>query len=170
MMRFRIRPIAQGDALQIANWRYPFPYSLYDLSTNDIPALLNPEFRYHVVLDEGESLVGYCCFGEDARVAGCDYGPGEPDVLDVGLGLRPDLTGKGLGRSFITAVLEYAEENFSSSRFRVTVADFNRRSVRAFENVGFRVIRPFVRRTNGLLFLQLERPVAAQGESFSEGE
>ena len=157
-MRFRIQPIAQGDALQLANWRYPFPYSLYDLSPEKIQVLLNPKLRYHVVFDEHESLVGYCCFGEDARVPGCDYGPGEPDVLDVGLGLRPDLTGKGLGRSFIAAVLDFAEEAFSPSRFRVTVADFNRRSVRAFENVGFRATRRSVRRNDGMPFLQLERP------------
>jgi RimJ/RimL family protein N-acetyltransferase len=169
-MHFQIQPIVQADALQIANWSYPFPYSLYDLSPDSIPALLNPEYRYHAAFDESGALVGYCCFGEDARVPGCNYSADEPGTLDIGLSLRPDLTGKGLGRSFIWAVVDFAGNNFSPLSFRVTVADFNRRSIRAFENAGFRVTRRLVQRNSGIAFLQLERPLKAQSEGDSKGE
>jgi hypothetical protein len=41
--------------------------------------------------------IGFCCFGPDAQLRGGDYH--EP-ALDVGLGLRPDLVGKGLEVAF----------------------------------------------------------------------
>ena len=54
----------------------------------------DPTNRYHGVTGEDHSqLIGFCCFGPDARVTGFAY---DEDSLDIGAGLRPDLTGRGL--------------------------------------------------------------------------
>ncbi|MEZ4584513.1 MAG: hypothetical protein R3A10_23265 [Caldilineaceae bacterium] len=39
-------------------------------------------------------LIGFCCFGADARALRLDYADG---ALDVGIGMRPDLTVRGVG-------------------------------------------------------------------------
>jgi ribosomal-protein-alanine N-acetyltransferase len=78
-------------------------------------------------------------------------------VLDIGVGLRPDMTGRGHGREFIDAILGFAIEAFSPVIVRVTIAAFNRRSRRAFEAIGFEVSHHFERSTDGMKYVQLER-------------
>lgn len=136
MSGFAFRELTRADAHDIAGWEYDEPYSVYN--SDDAERLLSSEYEYYAaVADEGE-LVGYCCFGEDARVAGLEE---EPGTLDVGGGLRPDLTDLGLGGPFLREVCRFGGELHHPARFRVTVAAFNRRaqlvaSALGFERVG----------------------------------
>ena len=86
--------------------------------------------------DEEDALIGFCCFGFEGQVPGGDY---SQDALDVGIGMRPELTGQGLGYDFVAAVLAYAEKTYrpaAATRHRLPC--FNRRSQRVFEKHGFR--------------------------------
>jgi [ribosomal protein S18]-alanine N-acetyltransferase len=105
---------------------------------------VQPRLHYHSVYDERGDLVGYLCFGEDARVAaGRRTGVYEREAaLDVGLGMRPDLTGRGL-EEFLHAGLRLARETYSPQAFRLTVATFNRRAIRVYEKAGFRAVETF---------------------------
>jgi ribosomal-protein-alanine N-acetyltransferase len=66
----------------------------------------------------------------------------------IGLGLRPDCTGKGLGQAFVEAGLEYAKQKFDPATFRLSVATFNRRAIRVYEKVGFKPDGVFMNETN----------------------
>jgi RimJ/RimL family protein N-acetyltransferase len=157
MADYQILPLTREQAEKILTWKYQPPYGVYDLDGEDLNELLNPDFRYHQVLNAEGELVGYCCYGFDAQVPGGDYSCGEPQVLDVGVGLRPDLTGQGQGRSFVSAVLNYAWSVYRPEIFRVTVADFNQRSINTFRNLGFEITHHFNRELGQLPFTQLER-------------
>ena len=74
-------------------WRYDPPYDFYD---GDGRPVKNPELFYAVRDDEG-ALTGFYFFQ-----------PCDDDALFYGLGLRPDLTGRGLGEQFMLAGLEFA--------------------------------------------------------------
>ena len=78
----------------------------------------------------------------------------------VGLGLRPDLTGHGLGTSFVEQGLEFGKARFAPKRFRLDVAEFNDRAVKVYERAGFVRTRSFPQQTNGgsYPFLEMERP------------
>ena len=144
-MRFTLKPITPRDAQAISRWRYEGPYSIYNGDPTSVESLLQPHLRYHSVYDERGDLVGYFCFGEDARVSAGRrlgvYGCGV--ALDVGLGMRPDLTGRGLGEEFVHAGLRFAREAYSPQAFRLTVATFNRRAIRVYERIGFETVETF---------------------------
>lgn len=147
-------------AHEIANWRYDPPYALYNLAADSagadeaIRALADPSNGYFAVTDEREELVAFRCFGVEARVAGGDY---SEDALDTGGGLRPDLTGRGLGLSVLQAGLSFGTERFHPIAFRVTVAAFNQRALRVCERAGFHVVQGFRRPSDGLQFAVLVR-------------
>lgn len=156
-MKISIHPISQQDADEIVTWRYEPPYAIYSLSREDLPVLLDPENRYFVVKDESSRRIGYCCFGDEARVPGGEYDDMEPFVVDVGVGMHPGLVGKGLGAAFVAAILHYATGEFNPGRFRVSIAAFNKRSQRTFIKLGFVVTTSFDREFDGMHFVQLER-------------
>ena len=148
-MRFTLRPITPAEAEAVSRWRYGELYSMYDGDPASVASLLEPRFRYHSVHDERGELAGYFCFGEDARVpTGRRLGVYEKQpALDVGLGMRPDLTGRGLGAEFVFAGLRFAKEAYSPPAFRLTVAASNQRAVRVYERVGFEMVEAFGART-----------------------
>jgi ribosomal-protein-alanine N-acetyltransferase len=146
--------MSQADAEAIALWHYSEPFSFYDWSADpdDLSELLDPALRgdaYFAVDDEAGDLIGF--FGFKRR-------PG--DTLDVGLGLRPDRTGQGLGGAFLRAGLEYANDRFAPEQFTLSVATFNRRAITVYERAGFVPVRVFMHRTNGAEweFVAMRRP------------
>ena len=136
--RIRFRSMTRADADAVAAWRHPHPYDFYDLGPEAIGELLDPVCGYLAVTDEDGSLVGYCCFGEAGRVPGAArVGLYHDDALDLGLGLRPDLTGRGFGLGFVQAILEEGRRRFAPRSFRLVVAEFNRRAIAVYERAGF---------------------------------
>jgi RimJ/RimL family protein N-acetyltransferase len=137
------------------SWRYEQPYDFYNHDSTQLDALirnsfLNPAYYYFSVFDEKDSLIAFRCFGEDARVPGGDY---STDALDMGGGLRPDITGHGLGPQVIRAAMDFARAEFSPRAFRATVAEFNLRAQRACEKVGYLLVQRFVATHSGVPFV-----------------
>ena len=130
MSGFTFRELTRSDADEIARWKYAEPYSIYD--GGDADRLL--QYTYFTGLDEEGNVVGFCCFGEDARVPGLSK---EDGVLDVGAGLRPDLTGIGLGGPFLREACRFGGELYAPERFRVVIAAFNRRAQMVAHALGF---------------------------------
>jgi ribosomal-protein-alanine N-acetyltransferase len=135
-VEFEFRPIDESSARAVLAWRYAPPYDVYNAAPGGVAlaALLDPDNHYLVAL-RARAVVGFCCFGPDARVAGGDY---SAEALDVGAGLRPDLTGRGSGAAFLGAVVALAARHAGARRLRATVAAFNVRALQACARVGFR--------------------------------
>jgi [ribosomal protein S18]-alanine N-acetyltransferase len=136
----RIAAVTPASAREFASWRYPPPYSVYDAELGDWERYVDPAWNYRAVEDENGQLVGNCCFGEDARVPGGRY---DDQAVDVGGGMRPELTGQGRGRAFLAALFGEAERLFPGRPLRVTVAGFNRRALRAVRAAGFVEVERF---------------------------
>ena len=139
-MDYSFKEMTEAAAREVLSWRYDSPYDIYNADPaherENIATLLDPANCYFVATDAAGQIAGYCCFGTDARVAGGDYR--DPDALDVGLGMRPDLTGQGRGFAFFGAVLAFGRERLGSQSFRLSVVAFNRRAIRVYERAGFR--------------------------------
>ncbi|MEZ4863911.1 MAG: GNAT family protein [Caldilineaceae bacterium] len=106
---------------------------------------------------EACELIAFRCFGKDAQVPGGDY---RAAALDMGGGLRSDLTGKGLGASIMEAAFECARHNFAPKAFRTTVAAFNKRALRVFEKIGYHPVQTFHSTHSGQTFIILMRDIA----------
>ena len=139
-MNLIILPITESQIHEMFSWRYTPPYDIYNLDPGPekqketIIYFLDPEICAHAILEESGELVAFCTFGRDATVPGGDY---SAEALDIGLGVRPDLTGKGLGSKFVQAVIKFAQDSFDPPTLRVTIAEFNRRAQRVWEGQGF---------------------------------
>lgn len=149
----RLAPLTREHAEDMATWRYEPPYDLYDMVGAEPDELLAPEAGFHAVLAGGD-LVGFRSFGPDGRVPGWDY---DDSALDTGGGLRPALTGQGLGRTAITAGLAFGRALFAPAAFRVTVAAFNARALRTVETLGFVRTATFEAARDGREFVVLVR-------------
>ncbi len=92
-----------------------------------------------VVVTIKESLSAIFVLGENAQVPGGRdahlYG-GE-DVMDIGLGMKPELTGKGLGKVFFQAGIVFAIKAFRPKTFRLSVATFNTRAITLYKKNRF---------------------------------
>ncbi|MBN1220191.1 MAG: GNAT family N-acetyltransferase [Anaerolineae bacterium] len=157
-MPFIFRPITEVDIRQITAWQYEPPYHPYNLAdppdAADIEYFLDPQNNFYIITNESNELLAFCSFGLDAQVPGGDY---RATALDIGLGIRPDLTGQGNGATFVEAVLDFAPRTFAPTMFRVTVAEFNKRALRVWEKAGFRQVQRFQKNNDNQTFIVLVR-------------
>lgn len=156
-MNLTVQPIGRDDALEILSWKYDEPYDFYNMDDDGIGELLNG--TYFTVFENGV-LIGYCCFGNSAIVpTGIKHGA-YPDngALDIGLGMRPDMTGHGRGYAFVRSILEFAQSEFNATPSRLTVAQFNKRAIALYHKLGFEPIMMFL--VGDVEFLTMERKTA----------
>jgi ribosomal-protein-alanine N-acetyltransferase len=149
-------PLNEQQARAILRWRYEPPYDMYNMPGENesvtIATLTSPDNRYYAITDESGELLAYCCFGSEGRVPGGNY---ESSALDVGMGMRPDLTDQGLGRRYLEAIRDFGVRHFGPTLFRVTIAAFNARALRLCEQAGFREIERFEREGDVISFVVL---------------
>jgi ribosomal-protein-alanine N-acetyltransferase len=126
---FTIGPASNATLRELETWRYEPPYDFYN---GDEEPVLNPERFFEALSAEG-SLVGFYYFEEKGA------------ALEIGLGLRPDLTGQGLGLEFFRAGVDFGRRRFRPEGIILAVAAFNERARIVYERAGFRVLGRHVR-------------------------
>lgn len=156
-MEFQILPMDNESANLIANWEYDGSYSLYNMggSIEAIEEMLDGS--YFKVLNESNELVGYFCFGKSAQVPTNKSGVYDRlNAIDIGLGLKPNLTGNGLGLSYFTEGLKFAQENFKEEIIRLAVATFNQRAIKVYKKAGFVEKNKFLNKIETNEFILME--------------
>ena len=125
-MRFTFRALADEDAEAILGWRYEPPYDRYDpVNDDDVPGAVASGAWFAADDASTGDLVGFVVFHE---------GDGE---VEVGLGLRPDLTGQGLGAGFVEAIVGVVRDRWDTGTVVLEVLPWNERAMRAYEAAGF---------------------------------
>lgn len=124
-------------------WRYPPPYDFYDADADpaDYAELVTFEEWPEVIEQAREAgeLVGFLTAEEE-----------ETGAWEIGLGMRPDLTGCGAGEDFVRACLaRLAELQPGAERVVLGVSAFNERAIRVYERVGFVRTGEYDQETNG---------------------
>ena len=134
-MKFeKIALLTQANADQIAReWHYNDMYSFYDMENDpeDLEEIITPKLRgdkYYQVVDDQDELVGYFCLERLSE-----------EKVEVGLGLRPDLTGRGLGLNFVKEIEAFIQNNFNYELIILSVASFNKRAIKVYQRAGFKI-------------------------------
>lgn len=136
MMSGGIVPMTEDLAREAAGWRYPGEYAVYNCAEDGPLDEMLDGSAYAVRNKEGE-MVGFYQFGPGAEILALEENAYPQGPTDMGLGLRPDLCGLGLGEAFVLAGMKFARENLHAGELRLTVADFNQRARKVYERCGF---------------------------------
>jgi [ribosomal protein S18]-alanine N-acetyltransferase len=149
----RVEEWTDEYAGEVVTWSYPPPYDFYDLASDprDAAAMRDPARADH----------HRAVLGESGRLDAFWYFDWHRDVVEVGIGLRPDLTGQGLGESFLRDQLAYAASSWQPATFRLFVTVWNERAIRLYERLGFREVGRETRKfelAGEHEFIRMERP------------
>lgn len=150
-MTYSFEVLTQEQAETIAyHWHYDGAYSFYNMTADeeDLAEFLDSESREDAVfaVSEKGEVVGFFSVSEAAD-----------RTYDVGLGMRPDLTGEGRGTDFLNAGLEFTCTRFNPKRITLSVATFNQRAISLYRKNGFKDMDTVMQATNGSTyeFLQM---------------
>ncbi|MFD1849882.1 GNAT family N-acetyltransferase [Oceanobacillus bengalensis] len=144
-MHLTVKKMTEKYAIEVLCWKYDKPYDFYNnvLTSGAMMELLTN--KYFVVLDGHSQLIGYFCTGKPAQVPDGNRSKAYLyDCIDIGIGMKPELTGKGNGHHFFSFVLRFVQEKYSKD-IRLTVATFNERAIKLYENFGFERQMEFMR-------------------------
>lgn len=138
-----IRPLTQLQAEDIAyHWHYTGEYSFYDMDADeeDLNEFLDPAGRgdHTYAVSQDDELIGFFTILQI-----------EGNTSDIGLGMRPDLTGRGAGQAFLKSVLHYVTVNFNPEQITLAVATFNTRAIKVYLKAGFTAADTYMQDTNG---------------------
>ncbi len=144
-----IRKLTQSDALEICHWHYDGIYSFYDMEADleDYEAFIDEKRRSnHYSVFSDNLLIGY--FNLEIN----------KDIIEMGLGMKPEMTGKGFGHRFVNLIIEFIISNFSVQKMTLSVACFNHRTIKVYKKCGFIEKETFKQKTNGGIydFLKME--------------
>ena len=122
------------DAKEICGWEYPNEYKIYNVggwetAVNNKWAIANKDLRniqFRSVY-ENEELLGYFRFKKDNN------------KIILGLGIHPNKCGIGIGKQFMTFILNTQE--LKNKLIELEVREFNKRAINCYQSVGFKIIK-----------------------------
>lgn len=137
-MKLSVQEMTKEFAEESLQWTYKPPYDFYNVELSEETLAERLDGSYRSVLNESGALIGFFCTGESAKVpAGEKDGVYDEAAVDMGLGMHPSLTGQGNGNLFGKTVLAQIEAEHEGKPVRLSVATFNKRAIRLYENMGF---------------------------------
>ena len=132
----------QPEAEEIANsWKYDGEYAFYDMAAD-------PEDYEEIVCRNLWGSRYFSVFGHDALI-GFFCVEQEESFIELGLGLRPDLTGHGKGSAFLEEILCFVKKRYLFESIHLDVASFNQRAIKVYERAGFVKTGSVLVATNG---------------------
>ncbi|SEN48904.1 ribosomal-protein-alanine N-acetyltransferase [Paenisporosarcina quisquiliarum] len=142
-MGYKFEIMTQEQAEEIAfNWHYDAEYSFYDMVADkeDLVEFLDPQKRgeSNFIVTKDNDIIGFFSFTKVAI-----------NTIDIGLGLRPNLVGKGNGMRFLKAGIDFAESKYKPQKITLSVATFNHRAIKVYRRIGFEEVDTYMQDTNG---------------------
>ena len=142
MDKFFFQQMNQQEAEEIAKWKYSDIYSFYDIAAD--------EDDYLEFMDSTKRGNKYfSCYADNALVGFYSVEVLRGHEAELGLGLKPNYTGKGYGLGFVNAVITHFTSLYRINNLVFSVASFNQRAIKVYKAAGFVENSVFTRNTNG---------------------
>lgn len=61
--------------------------------------------------------------------------------FEIGLGLKPDLCGNGLGKDFLKSIEMYIQNKYQVKKYKLAVALFNKRAINVYIKCGYIIVK-----------------------------
>lgn len=139
-MNIEFRIPTESDAKDIVTWKYEGIYSFYDNDKTDAKkqwaSNIHNEKNTFAMYNMNNELIGNCSFDFDE------------DKIMLGVQMRPNLTGKGMGTEIVKRILDFGKEKYKFNEIELFVAKFNKRAIRIYEKLGFKTIDEFIWNVN----------------------
>ena len=158
-MQYNYVPIKEEYADEIIdNWHYDGIYSFYDMAADEHDLIIFTDRAYwkdttFAVLNEHDELVGWSSFYI------------ENEDVWLSLGLKPELTGIGLGEEFVSECVKFARSHYKPIKqfIKFDVALFNQRAINVYKRVGFSEFGRVIKHTHigKIEFMQMKRALAS---------
>ena len=131
-----LRIMSENEAKQICEWEYDEEYSVYNYSGWEdckeeewaITIKESREREFFSAFDEEDNLIGYI------RLSIAN------DLVMIGIGLEPDMCGKGLGREVVELGLLKSNEIYNGKKVILMVKEFNERAKKCYIKSGFKLV------------------------------
>ncbi|MBJ6360775.1 GNAT family N-acetyltransferase [Paenibacillus sp. GCM10012307] len=133
--QFTFCPLTEAYAQEACSWRYPPPYDVFER--------LSWEHQKAAEIDLGDPIVRdkqYLAIVDQHYIL-CGYVQLFPlsGVLRLGVGLRPDLCGQGLGAPLMRKLALEARRHAPGQEIDLEVPAWNVRAIKAYEKAGFHI-------------------------------
>lgn len=142
-MQLKIWGFTKENAMEVCQWRYNDEYSIYDYPSWEeaskgkwgITIEEKRKNEFQSILNEKDEFCGYIRMIESS------------DHILIGLGLKPELCGQGLGNQLMEIIKKQCFEKFPNKKICLEVREFNKRAIRCYEKAGFRVVDKYEKET-----------------------
>ncbi|WP_150275762.1 GNAT family N-acetyltransferase [Paenibacillus tepidiphilus] len=143
LVTFHVVPMQICHAEEISRWDYKPPYNIYGWLPWEQMQALGIEFgdpklreeQYVSVLSGNGELSG---FAQLFPMEG---------VVRLGIGMKPELCGKGMGHLFMKAIVKAALVRYPDREIDLEVLTWNQRAIKAYRKCGFTITDTYERRT-----------------------
>ena len=121
-------------AKQIVEWKYEGDYSDYNLPTYEECK----EKKYGITReDRKDNYIVYLLNNEVVFYS--NMKEMDNNKLYIGVGLKPEYCGKGLGNYFLEDSIKEMKKKYPERTLFLEVRSWNKRAIKAYEKIGFKV-------------------------------
>ena len=125
--------ITEDEMRQVCAWRYEGKYRIYDLPPFEVMQKRQMGFckpgaakNYRAFCQNGE-LLGFVNIQEQTA------------EVFVGIGVKPELCGRGYGRQILTEAYHISKSLYPGKPLYLHVRTWNQRAVNCYKKAGFRI-------------------------------
>ena len=141
-IRLNLSVMSEEHAKEICIWEYDGEYSVYNLSDWETVVRNNWDLA---VKEKRES--NFLSVSKDQELVAYGVITNVADTVILGIGLKPKLCGKGLGKDIMKLLIEESKLRFPYTPIALEVRTFNKRAIKCYESIGFEIRKRYRRDT-----------------------
>lgn len=142
MSNYVLMTLNEAYAKEICGWKYDGEYSVYNFSDWNVVV----ENGWDLAIQEKREYEFIAILLDNQLIA---YGrlTKNQDKAFIGIGLKPILCGRGLGKNIMKLLIRECNRRFPDSLVALEVRSFNKRAIRCYESIGFKIVNNYSKNT-----------------------